>query len=74
MASKPVEVRKLLTSGDGLSQSPALSAQTISTIHDQESNGLTPLNTSWSWFLDKYIEMFNGFKGSTYISHLMCAV
>uniref|UniRef100_A0A0P5I8M8 Putative Eukaryotic translation initiation factor 4E type n=1 Tax=Daphnia magna TaxID=35525 RepID=A0A0P5I8M8_9CRUS len=56
MASNPVNVHLLhaVNNSDGLSQSPALSAQAINTIHDQECSG-TPLNTPWSWFLDKTV-------------------
>lgn len=55
--SNPVNLLQTANNDCNLSQSPALSAHTISTIHDQECSG-TPLNTSWSWFLDKYILIF----------------
>ena len=54
MPSQPIEVRNIKTNdGIQMSQSPALSVQAIKTINDQENSGLTPLNTPWSWFLDK---------------------
>ena len=55
MASKPVDVRS--QASDNLlclSQSPALSAQTIHTINDQESKGV-PLDTPWTFWLDKWV-------------------
>ncbi|XP_046636153.1 eukaryotic translation initiation factor 4E type 3-like [Daphnia pulicaria] len=52
--SNPVNLLQTANNDFNLSQSPALSAHTISTIHDQECSG-TPLNTSWSWFLDKTV-------------------
>ena len=55
MASKPIEVRNVKTSEE-LSSSPALSVQALKTINRQESQG-TPLQTSWTWFLDKYISI-----------------
>jgi len=67
--SNPVNLLQTAKNDCNLSQSPALSAHTISTIHDQECSG-TPLNTSWSWFLDKYIHIFGPIQaaaGSTYV-------
>jgi hypothetical protein len=56
MASNPVDVVRCTVETENLSYlsgSPALSAQTIHTLNDQEINGVTPLNTQWTFWLDK---------------------
>merc|ERR1712071_368601 len=53
MASNPIRVVSNSSENvEYLSQSPALSAQTIDTLHHQESSGV-PLNTTWTFWLDK---------------------
>jgi len=60
--SRPVEVMKLQSPGgmnECLSQSPALSAMAINNIQDKEAESKTILNTTWSWYLDKYAKLLD---------------
>jgi len=55
MASNPIGVQGRDSANiEYLSQSPALSAQTIDTLHHQENSGV-PLNTTWTFWLDKTV-------------------